>query len=375
MQIIDYNFYPVKEAEYSNRRQRPTGIGISGIAEVFAMLKISFDSEEARALNRQIFENMYYAAVEASMEIARKRKKYVQEYKRIIKLGSGNNGISSELTEEDKKRLEELKTTHFIIDDELKLPNQYAGAYSTFVGSPMSEGKFQFDLWNVEPSESMKPEWEALRADIQKHGVRNSLLIALMPTASTSQILGWNECIEPFTNNIYTRKTLAGTFVIVNKYLISELLELGIWNQTLKDKIIMADGSVQEITEIPQNIRNRYKTVWELKQKCLIDLAADRAPFVCQTQSMNLFVKNPTYKTLSAMHFYSWKKGLKTGIYYLRSQAKTSAQKFSVDLVKADSSGNSENSDTGKKENGRDNGKDNIREIVKEEPECIMCSS
>ena len=373
--IIDYNFYPVKEAEYSNRRQRPTGIGISGIAEVFAMLKISFDSEEARALNRQIFENMYYAAVEASMEIARKRKKYVQEYKRIIKLGSGNNGISSELTEEDKKRLEELKTTHFIIDDELKLPNQYAGAYSTFVGSPMSEGKFQFDLWNVEPSESMKPEWEALRADIQKHGVRNSLLIALMPTASTSQILGWNECIEPFTNNIYTRKTLAGTFVIVNKYLISELIELGIWNQTLKDKIIMADGSVQEITEIPQNIRNRYKTVWELKQKCLIDLAADRAPFVCQTQSMNLFVKNPTYKTLSAMHFYSWKKGLKTGIYYLRSQAKTSAQKFSVDLVKADSSGNSENSDTGKKDNGRDNGKDNIREIVKEEPECIMCSS
>jgi len=370
--IIDYNYYPVKEAEYSNRRNRPEGIGISGLSEVFALLRVSFDSEEARVINREIFENMYYAALEASMEIARKRKKHVQEYKRIIKLGSGSSG---ELTEEDKKRLEELKTTYFIIDDELKLPNQYAGAYSTFIGSPMSEGKFQFDLWGVEPSDKMKPEWEALRADILKHGIRNSLLIALMPTASTSQILGWNECIEPFTNNIYTRKTLAGTFVIVNKYLIAELLELGIWNQTLKDKIIMADGSVQEISEIPQEIRNRYKTVWELKQKALIDLAADRAPFVCQTQSMNLFVKNPTYKTLSAMHFYSWKKGLKTGIYYLRSQAKTSAQKFSVDLVKA-SSVISENSDTGKKENGKETIKESKNNIqIKEEPECIMCSS
>lgn len=372
--IIDYNYYPVKEAEYSNRRQRPTGIGISGLSDIFALMRVSFDSEEARVLNREIFENMYYAALEASMEIARKRKKYVQEYKRIIKLGSSGTGVLGELTEEDKKRLEELKTTYFIVDDELKLPNQYAGAYSTFIGSPMSEGKFQFDLWGVEPSDKMKPEWEALRADILKHGIRNSLLIALMPTASTSQILGWNECIEPFTNNIYTRKTLAGTFVIVNKYLIAELLELGIWNQTLKDKIIMADGSVQEIIEIPQEMRNRYKTVWELKQKALIDLAADRAPFVCQTQSMNLFVKNPTYKTLSAMHFYSWKKGLKTGIYYLRSQAKTSAQKFSVDLVKA-SSVSSENSDTVKKENGKENVKENFREIVKEEPECIMCSS
>jgi ribonucleoside-diphosphate reductase alpha chain len=380
--IIDYNFYPVKEAEYSNRRNRPEGIGISGLSNIFAMMKIAFDSEEARSLNREIFENLYYASLEASMEIARKRKKYVQEYKRIIKLG-GSSGTSGtgELSDEDKARLEELKTTYFIIDDELKLPNQYAGAYSTFVGSPLSEGKFQFDLWNVEPSETMKPQWEALRADIQKHGVRNSLLIALMPTASTSQILGWNECIEPFTNNIYTRRTLAGTFVVINKDLISDLLELGIWNQALKDKIILADGSVQEIAEIPQPIRDRYKTVWELKQKAIIDLAADRAPFVCQTQSMNLFVKNPTYKTLSAMHFYSWKKGLKTGIYYLRSQAKSSAQKFSVDLEKVGSGSGSGNSS-----NSKDNSKDNSKEInnkeepkknieVKEEPECIMCSS
>ena len=374
--IIDYNFYPVKEAAYSNRKNRPEGLGVSGEADIFAMMKIPFDSEEARALNREIFENLYYAALEASMEIARKRKKFVQEYKRIIKLGSGTNptGNQNELTDDDKKRLEELKTTYFIIDDELKLPNQYAGAYSSFIGSPMHEGKFQFDLWNVEPSEKMKPEWEALRADIQKHGIRNSLLIALMPTASTSQILGWNECIEPFTNNIYTRRTLAGTFVVVNKYLISDLLELGIWNQTLKDKIILADGSVQEITEIPKEIRDRYKTVWEMKQKTLIDLAADRAPFVCQTQSMNLFVKNPTYKTLNAMHFYSWKKGLKTGIYYLRSQAKTSAQKFSVDLGNQVSNGTNNSVSEANKEAKKEAKKEEPKKET-EQPECIMCSS
>ena len=371
--VIDYNYYPVKEAETSNRRHRPVGTGISSMADLYAMMKIPFDSDEARVINRKIFENMYYAALECSMELARKRKKFVQEYKRIIKLGSGTAGNPTELSEEDKARLQELKTTYFIIDDELKLPNQFAGAYSSFVGSPMSEGKFQFDLWNVEPSPEMKEEWDTLRADILKHGIRNSLLIALMPTASTSQILGWNECIEPFTNNIYTRKTLAGTFVVINKYLVQDLLDLGIWNQTMKDKIIMNDGSVQTIDEIPQTIKDLYKTVWEMKQKTLIDLAADRAPFVCQTQSMNLFVKNPTYKTLNAMHFYSWKKGLKTGIYYLRSQAKTSAQKFSVDLGKTTgvsaSTTSSSNKDTNnKKEN-------ELKNEPKEEQECLMCSS
>ena len=200
-----------------------------------------------------------------------------------------------------------------------------------------------------------------------------------MPTASTSQILGWNECIEPFTNNIYTRKTLAGTFVIINKYLIQDLLDLGIWNQTIKDKIIMNDGSVQNIDEIPQNIKDLYKTIWELKQKALIDLAADRAPFVCQTQSMNLFVKNPTYKILNAMHFYSWKKGLKTGIYYLRSQAKTSAQKFSVDLGKVGSNGisssisNSSLSNTNNKKEHEN--KNESKNEPKEEQECLMCSA
>jgi len=369
--VIDYNYYPVKEAETSNRRHRPQGLGISSLADLYAMMKLPFDSDDARVINRKIFENMYYAALECSMELARKRKKFVQEYKRIIKLGSGTAGNPTDLSEEDKSRLQELKTTYFIIDDELKLPNQYAGAYASFVGSPISEGKFQFDLWNVDPSPEMKEEWDTLRADILKHGIRNSLLIALMPTASTSQILGWNECIEPFTNNIYTRKTLAGTFVIINKYLIQDLLDLGIWNQTMKDKIIMNDGSVQNIDEIPQIIKDLYKTVWEMKQKTLIDLAADRAPFVCQTQSMNLFVKNPTYKTLNAMHFYSWKKGLKTGIYYLRSQAKTSAQKFSVDL---------KSNSTKQGTNNKDGNIiiPNVKETqieAKEEPECLMCSS
>jgi ribonucleotide reductase alpha subunit len=372
--VIDYNYYPVKEAETSNRRHRPQGLGISSLADLYAMMKIPFDSEDARVLNRKIFENIYFAALECSMELARKRKKFVQEYKRIVKLGSGTAENPTELSDEDKARLQELKTTYFIIDDELKLPNQYAGSYASYVGSPISEGKFQFDLWNVEPSPEMKGEWETLRADILKHGIRNSLLIALMPTASTSQILGWNECIEPFTNNIYTRKTLAGTFVVINKYLVQDLLDLGIWNQEMKDKIIMNDGSIQAIDEIPQKIKDLYKTVWEMKQKTLIDLAADRAPFVCQTQSMNLFVKNPTYKTLNAMHFYSWKKGLKTGIYYLRSQAKTSAQKFSVDL-KANTikqgTDNKDNKDV-------DIATTNTNEIqieAKEEPECLMCSS
>ena len=232
-------------------------------------------------------------------------------------------------------------------------------------------------MWGVEPSADMKEEWEALRADIQKHGVRNSLLIALMPTASTSQIMGSNECIEPFTNNIYTRKTLAGTFVVVNKYLINDLLELGIWNSAMKDKIILADGSVQDIPEIPTDIKERYKTVWEIKQKVLIDLSADRAAFVCQTQSLNLFVKNPTYKTLNAMHFYSWKKGLKTGIYYLRSQAKTSAQKFSVDLEnikKKEESGLNGLNGLNAIMNINSNEKGNTK--TNEEPaECLMCSS
>jgi ribonucleotide reductase alpha subunit len=373
--IINYNFYPVKEAETSNRRHLPVGLGVQGLSDTFAMLGFAFDSEEAKELNRTIFENIYFAALESSMEIARKRAKYVREYKRLIKLGSGPN--AGELTEDDKARIEELKKTYFIIDEELKLPNQFCGAYSSYMGSPISEGKLQFDLWGVEPSESMRELWTNLRADITKHGVRNSLLVALMPTASTSQILGWTECFEPFTNNIYTRKTLAGTFVVVNKYLINDLIDIGLWNTSMKDKIIMADGSVQEILEIPQNIRDRYKTVWEIKQKTIIDLAADRAPFVCQTQSMNCFVKNPTFKVLNSMHFYGWKKGLKTGIYYLRSQAKSSAQKFSVDLEKSKQENRTQGQETDVHKIN-DKQESLLKQLAenKDEPEgCLMCSA
>jgi ribonucleoside-diphosphate reductase alpha chain len=367
--VIDYNYYPVKEAENSNRKNRPIGAGVQGLSDTFAMMKMAFDSPEARALNRKIFENLYFAALEASMELARKRKKYVQEYKRLLKLGSNSTG-TGELTAEDVARLAELKKTHWIIDEELKLPAQYAGAYSSFVGSPLSEGKLQFDMWGVKPSPEMEAEWAQLRADVLKHGARNSLLIALMPTASSSQILGWNECFEPFTNNIYTRKTLAGTFVVVNKYLINDLLELGLWTPAMKDRIILADGSVQGINEIPQEIRERYKTVWEMSQRVIIDMSADRSAFICQTSSMNLFVKSPTFKTLNAMHFYSWQKKLKTGCYYLRSQAKTAAQKFSVDLEKVKTDEKEKKQIEGKKEAQIE---PKIEE--KQEPECLMCSS
>ena len=368
--VIDYNYYPVKEAENSNRRHRNIGTGVQGFSDTFAMMKMAFDSPEARVLNRKIFENIYFAALEASMELARKRKKFVQEYKRLVKLGSNSSG-TGELTPEDQKRLEELKRVHWIIDEELKLPNQYAGAYSSFVGSPLSEGKLQFDMWGVSPSPEMEDEWSQLRADVLKHGARNSLLTALMPTASSSQILGWNECFEPFTNNIYTRKTLAGTFVVVNKYLINDLIELGLWTPAMKDRIILADGSVQGIAEIPQEIRERYKTVWEMSQRVIIDMTADRSVFICQTSSMNLFVKNPTFKTLNAMHFHSWKSGLKTGCYYLRSQAKTAAQKFSVDLEQVKKENKTENKAETKAEAVRPVAK--VEE--KQEPECLMCSS
>ena len=343
--LIDYNYYPVPETETSNRRHRPIGMGVQGLADVFARMRIPFDSQEAVDMSRNIAEHMYLAACESSMEISRRRKKFVQEYRRLLK--------KEDKTEEETSQMNILKKQHFIYQDEIdNLPMGLAGAYSTFVGSPTSQGELQFDLWNVKPSDELKEEWERLKSDIKKHGIRNSLLMAMMPTASTSQILGNNECIEPYTNNIYTRKTLAGTFTIVNKHLIRDLLDLNLWNKDMKDTIIMANGSVQNIEKIPQHIKVLYKIVWEMKQKWLIDHATARAPFVCQTQSMNLFMKDPTPKKLNAMHFYSWRKGLKTGIYYLRSLAKTQGQKFSVDIDKVD--------------------RKSIEEL---EEECISCSA
>lgn len=327
--VIDYNYYPLPQTETSNRRHRPIGIGIQGLADVFAQLRMPFESQEAIDMSRKIAENMYLAACQASMDLARKRKKPLQEYRRILKKSE------SDRTPDDIQILTEYPGKYFIYPDEIeKLPMSVAGAYSSFVGSPTSNGQLQFDLWNIEPSAELSAEWAELKKDIKTHGMRNSLLMAMMPTASTSQILGNNECIEPYTNNIYTRQTLAGIFTIINKYLIQDLIDLGMWSAEMKDRIIMNDGSIQELTDIPEHIRILYKTVWEIKQKSILDHAVARSPFVCQTQSMNLFVKDPTQRKINLMHFHAWKSGLKTGIYYLRTKAKTRGDKFSIDMSK-----------------------------------------
>ena len=277
--VININYYPTPETERSNMRHRPVGLGVQGLADVFAMLKLAWDDAAAEEVNQLIFEYMYYAAVDESATLA-----------------------------------------------------EVEGSYETFAGSPASEGRLQPDLWGIIPITENRGtlDWAGLRARAAK-GLRNSLLIAPMPTASTSQILGYNECFEPFTTNIYTRRTLAGEFVIVNKHLMRELMERGIWSEALKQKIVAMNGSIQEIAEIPDEIKPIYKTSWELKQRTLIDMAAARGAFICQSQSLNLFVADPTYSKLTSMHFYSWKKGLKTGCYYLRTKAPVSAQKFTVD--------------------------------------------
>jgi len=275
--IIDNNYYPLEETRRSNFRHRPIGIGVQGLADVFMLLGLPFESDVAKILNKNIFETIYYAALVASKNIAKE-----------------------------------------------------LGAYETFEGSPLSKGIFQFDMWNVQPSD--RYNWDTLRAEIKEHGVRNSLLLAPMPTASTSQILGNNECFEPYTSNIYNRRVLSGDFVVVNKHLLKDLMGLGLWNDSMKQRIIAANGSVQNIEEIPANLKEIYKTVWEIKQRTIIDMSADRGAFICQSQSLNLFVEQPNFAKLSSMHFYTWKKGLKTGMYYLRTKAATDAVKFTVDM-------------------------------------------
>lgn len=275
--VIDINYYPVQEARNSNMRHRPIGIGVQGLADAFIMLRMPFDSEEAKQLNEDIFETIYYGAMEASMELSK-----VQ------------------------------------------------GPYETFKGSPVSKGIFQFDMWNVTPK-SGRWNWDQLKRDVKQHGVRNSLLLAPMPTASTSQILGNNECFEPYTSNIYTRRTLSGEFIIANKHLMRDLMHLGLWSEGMRQKLIAANGSIQSIPEIPQNIKDIYKTVWEISQKAIIDQSADRGAYICQSQSLNIHLTNPNFGKLTSMHFYAWKKGLKTGMYYLRSTAAADAIKFTVD--------------------------------------------
>jgi len=287
-QIIDINYYPTDKTRTSNLRHRPIGIGVQGLADVFMMMNIPFHSEEARVLNREIFETIYYAALKASMTLAARH-----------------------------------------------------GPYETFAGSPASQGILQFDMWGVDPA-SFGPsvyrkreyDWAALKAQIQKHGLRNSLLLAPMPTASTSQILGNNECFEPITSNIYTRRTLAGEFIMVNRYLIRDLIALGLWNERVKTNIIANQGSVQYIDGLPDALKLKYKTVWEMPMRHIIDMAADRGAFICQSQSMNLWVEEPNYNILTSMLFYAWNKGLKTGVYYLRRKAKHQAQQFTVEPEK-----------------------------------------
>lgn len=275
--VIDVNYYPVEEARKSNMRHRPIGLGVQGLADAFIMLRMPFDSEEARGLNRDIFETIYFAAMEASMEEAKKN-----------------------------------------------------GPYETFKGSPVSKGIFQFDMWNVTPS-SGRWNWDKLKQDVKQYGVRNSLLVAPMPTASTSQILGNNECFEPYTSNVYTRRTLSGDFIVANKHLMKDLIDLGLWNETMRQKLINSNGSVQAIPEIPQHLKDLYKTVWEVSQKAIIDMSADRGAYICQSQSLNVHLTDPNFGKLTSMHFYAWKKGLKTGMYYLRSTAAADAIKFTLD--------------------------------------------
>lgn len=274
--IIDGNYYPVEEARNSNMRHRPIGLGVQGLADTFILMGLPFESSEARSLNREIFETIYYASMTASKDLAK-------------------------------------------VD----------GAYETFKGSPTSRGQFQFDLWGVTPTNRW--EWDVLKEEVIEHGVRNSLLLAPMPTASTAQILGNNECFEPYTSNIYTRRVLSGEFIIVNKHLLKDLVKEGLWNQEMRQKIMAANGSVQNIQEVPQRLKDLYKTAWEISQKAIIDLSADRGAYICQSQSLNIFMENANFGKLTSMHFYGWEKGLKTGMYYLRTKAATDAIKFTID--------------------------------------------
>ena len=322
--IIDYNFYPIPETERSNRRHRPIGLGVQGLANVFYELKTEFGSDESKEINRKIFESIYYGSLQASMEIARDREEKMKVFKTGIRSFAPNE--DEYVSDDILRRLnDELKP----IDAEIER-DEYLGTYSTYIGSPLYNGFLQHDLWGV-PVDNSLHDWDTLRADIKKYGVRNSLLVAPMPTASTSQILGNFECIEPVISNIYTRRVLAGEFMVINEYLVKDLIEVGKWSEEMKDKIILNDGSVQNIKEIPSSIRERYKTAWEVKQRHILDMAADRGAFICQSQSLNLFVESPNFKRLSSMHFYGWERGLKTGMYYLRTRPSSKALQFTLE--------------------------------------------
>ena len=326
--VIDINFYPTEKTKLSNLRHRPIGIGVQGLADTFVLMNVAFQSDEAKEINKLIFETIYHASLEKSNEIAIERlNRSSNMFTKVKEMIGSSKMIDSVLNDLSSLSIYGLNN---ILYCELKnLSDKKMGSYSTFEGSPMSKGILQFDMWNVEPSN--RYDWSKLKQSIIDYGVRNSLLVAPMPTASTSQILGYNECFEPFTSNLYSRRTLAGEFIVVNKYLMKELITLGIWNEQVKNNIIANKGSIQQLKIIPEEIRNKYKIVWEMPMKHLIDMAADRGAFICQSQSLNLWLEDPTYNSLTSMHFYSWKKGLKTGIYYLRRKAKHQAQQFTIE--------------------------------------------
>tara|TARA_B100000795_G_C22800369_1_gene441572 strand:- start:1364 stop:3775 length:2412 start_codon:yes stop_codon:yes gene_type:complete len=330
--VIDINFYPVEKARISNLKHRPIGIGVQGLADTFMILEYPFESDEAVELNKQIFETIYHGAVESSMELSKKRKNIITQI-----LDNKNNEDINKYVNEFENNI--IKT-------------KYVGAYSSFEGSPISEGLFQFDLWNENPTD--RYDWDKLRKDIKEYGIRNSLLLSPMPTASTSQIMGFNESFEPITNNIFQRRTLSGEFIVINKYLIRKLIDMGLWNKEMKDTIILNEGSIQNINEIDKKLRDLYKTSWEIKQKKIIDMSADRGKYICQTQSLNIFMEDPDFQKLSSMHFYGHSKGLKTGSYYLRTKPKAKTQQFTIDPTFA---------------------KKKIKELQNNNNECLLCSS
>ena len=352
--VIDINFYPIEKTRKSNLLHRPIGIGVQGLADVFALMNVPFESNEAREINKYIFETIYHASLEKSYELSLLRKKELIALKHSYKLNlwkfKNDSSYCREYEIKENKEIlkytiEKIKPIQAEINDFNDF-NDTIGSYSSFKGSPLSQGKFQFDLWGVKQSE--RYDWNLLRDNIKKHGVRNSLLVAPMPTASTSQILGNNECFEPFTSNIYVRRTIAGEFIIVNKYLMKKLIKMGIWNEELKNSIIAHNGSIQHL-DVSDEIKSKYKTAWEISMKHLIDMSKDRGAYICQSQSLNLWMEEPDYGKLTTMHFYAWNSGLKTGLYYLRTRAKAKPQQFTIEP--------------------------DTKNLVVDDPACEMCSA
>jgi ribonucleoside-diphosphate reductase alpha chain len=365
--VIDVNFYPTEKTKYSNMLHRPIGIGVQGLADAFALMDIPYHSDAAKEINKMVFETIYHGAMESSMEISRDRCDDMNKIKNIVGDITLQSGLIPYIENDDineKKWMRLNPQYEEIQDNQNNQDNRLSGAYSSFKTSPLAQGKFQHDLWNVVP-EHNKYDWDKLRQEVMEHGVRNSLLIAPMPTASTSQILGNNECFEPITSNIYTRRTNAGEFIIINKHLMKELIELGLWSVELKNSIIENKGSIQHLDGLSDHMKNKYKTVWEIPMRHIIDMAKDRGSFICQSQSLNLWMEEPNYSALTSMHFYSWKAGLKTGIYYLRRKAKHQAQQFTIDPSKKMGTGSGTGSGSGTPSTSAEN----------QDEECVMCSA